>query len=127
MNNAGIDFKSLYESSRPVYLIDMNAEILLFVNPATCSQHQKSDEDLLDDTITHLTYPDELEKRKRLLRMDGKLTNYEFKAMHYYKDGDLWRRKEVRIISDFQRTEFFGFDCRLVIDLMVEETGRFID
>ena len=123
----GIDLNSLYNSSNPVYLIDLNTEVLLFTNPVACSEHQKTANEFLGENFSALSYPDELETRKRLLRLDGKLTNYEFKGLSWYKDGDIWRRKEVNFVTDFQKIEFFGRECRLGIDLMSEETQRFVD
>ncbi|MBP0019432.1 MAG: hypothetical protein J7647_18000 [Cyanobacteria bacterium SBLK] len=129
MNNIdiGIDLNSLYSSSNPVYMIDLNTEILLFANPVACANNQKTADKFLGENFAALSYPEELENRKRLLRLDGKLTNYEFAALNYYQDGDFWRRKEVKYVTDFQKIEFFGCECRLAIDLMREETRRFVD
>ncbi|MBP0018709.1 MAG: hypothetical protein J7647_14330 [Cyanobacteria bacterium SBLK] len=121
------DLQSYYESEHPVYIIAMQDQSILFANPAALLANQKMPQEFIGKDLSPLTYPDELESRDRLLRLDGKLTNYEFKAMNYYKDGLFWRRKEMNFVSDIKKVEFLGVEARLGIDLMMEETRRFVD
>lgn len=122
-----IDFNHSFSLSDPVYVISMDSETLLFANSAACKANEKTLDEFIGKNIFALCYPDELEQRKRLLRKDKKLTNYEFKAMHWYKNETLWRRKEVNLVVDLELVEFAGVECRWGVELAIEETRRFVD
>ncbi|MBP0018710.1 MAG: hypothetical protein J7647_14335 [Cyanobacteria bacterium SBLK] len=121
------DLQSYYESEHPVYIVSMQDRSLLFANPAALLANQKMPQEFLGKDFSPLSYPDELEARDRLLRLDGKLTHYEFKALNYYRDGILWRRKEMNFVSDIKKVEFLGVEAQLGIDYLAEETRRFVD
>lgn len=127
LNVPKVDINKLFNSPDPVYLIDMNSENLILTNPAGAFANQKTFKEFIGDNIACLAYPDELAKRKQLLRKDGQLINYECKLMRWYNDEQKWRRKEIEVIADVQKIDFWGTECRLAVELMIEETNRFID
>ena len=127
LNRQEIDMNSLCRSQNLAYIVAMHNEMLLFANDAALEANQKKLDEFVGENVATLNFPEELEKRNRLLRVDKKLTNYEYKAMNWYKDGDLWRRKTMNLVADIQLIEFGGRICRLGIDLMAEETRRFVD
>ena len=122
-----IDMNTVCRSQHPAYIIAMHNEMLLFANDTALAANQKKLDEFVGENVATLSFPEELEKRNRLLQIDKKLTNYEYKAMNWYKDGDLWRRKTMNLVADIQVIEFGGRICRLGIDLMAEETNRFVD
>ncbi|MBP0021082.1 MAG: hypothetical protein J7647_26460 [Cyanobacteria bacterium SBLK] len=77
-----IDMNSFCYFPHPGYIIAMHDEMLLFTNNAGLKANQKTLDRFVGENLAILNFPEELEQRKRLLRMDGKLTNYEFKAMN---------------------------------------------
>ncbi|MBP0021083.1 MAG: hypothetical protein J7647_26465 [Cyanobacteria bacterium SBLK] len=127
LNRHEIDMNDFYRSPHPGYIIAMHNEMLLLANNAALKANQKTLDQFVGENAATLNFPEEFEQRKRLLRMDGKLTNYEYKAMNWYKDGKDWRRKKMNFVADIQLIEFGGITCRLGIDLMAEETNRFVD
>ncbi|MBP0017436.1 MAG: hypothetical protein J7647_07750 [Cyanobacteria bacterium SBLK] len=127
LNDQDVDINGLFNTPDPVYMIAMESEQLIWANPAAVSANQKTFQDFIGDNVACLNYPDELAERKRLLRKDGQLINYECNLMHWYNDEEKWRRKEVEIVVDIQKIDFWGTECRLGVELMVEETNRFID
>ena len=127
MNDLDVDLNSLFHSTDPVFIVAMHNHRLLFANNAALLANQKQADEFLGSDVAALSYPDELDYRHRMLRLDGKLENYEYKAMNWYKDGILWRRKEMRFVAHYQKVNFLGVECRVGIDLMAEETRRFVD
>ena len=127
LNDQDVDINRLFNTPDPVYMIAMQSEQLIWANPAAASINQKTFQDFIGDDMACLNYPDELAERKRLLRKDGQLINYECNLMHWRNDEGKWRRKEVEIVVDIQKIDFWGTECRLAVELMVEETNRFID
>lgn len=127
LNHQEIDLNSLWRSSNPSYIITMTNNILVYANDAALEANQKTLDEFVGENFTALNFPEELERLKRFLRMDKKLTNYEMKSMNWYKDGEDWRRKAINIVADIQLIDFGKKICRLGTDLMVEETRRFLD
>ncbi|MBP0020467.1 MAG: hypothetical protein J7647_23300 [Cyanobacteria bacterium SBLK] len=127
MNTEEIDLNALYRSEYPVYIIAMGSEKVLFANLPALSEQEKSASDFLGSEVAPLHYPDEFEQRKRLLRLDGQVMNYEHKGMCWYQDGMFWRRREVRFVTDQKIVHFGDIECRLCIDYVTEETRRFVD
>ena len=127
MSNLEIDLNSLAASAHPAVIVTMHNQKLLYANDAALSAHQRKIDEFVGQSLIPLIYPDELEYRMKMLRIDKKLTNYEYTAMNWYRQGNLWRRQIVNLVSDHKVITFGGVECRLCIDLMVEETNRFID
>lgn len=125
MTELKFDLNELYSSTHPTYIVTMDGEILLFANPAAFAANQNALDRFLGKSFAAFSYPEELESRKAMLRSQGKLTNYEYNGLNYYKDEDEWQRKEVKIIGEQSLIEFFGLECHLSIDLKIEEIRRF--
>ncbi|MBP0017437.1 MAG: hypothetical protein J7647_07755 [Cyanobacteria bacterium SBLK] len=127
LNVPKIDINELFNTPDPVYMVALENEQVIWANPVGVSANQKTFQDFIGDNVSCLAYPDELAERKRLLRKHGKLKNYECKLLRWHHDEEKWRRKEVEIVTDIQKIDFWGTECRLGIELIVEETNRFID
>lgn len=124
MSELKLDLNELYRSPHPTYIVTMDGEILLFANPAAFSANQNILDRFFGQSFAAFSYPEELESRKSMLRSQKKLTNYEYKGLNWYQDGDQWRRKEVKIIGEQSIVEFLGLECRLSIDLKTEENRK---
>ncbi|MBP0021428.1 MAG: hypothetical protein J7647_28220 [Cyanobacteria bacterium SBLK] len=111
----------------PAFITFLNSEETCFYNIADALRMPDAPPSKFVTFSQELIYPNELENRNRLLRMDGQLKDYAYKGMRLYKDEGLWRKREMSFVSDFSLCEFRNCSARIGITKHEEELSKFVD
>ncbi|MEM9543749.1 MAG: hypothetical protein AAGA60_30220 [Cyanobacteria bacterium P01_E01_bin.42] len=106
---------TLYSLESPVYITGMDEEQTLFYNPAVQQALSHASDERIRNCSLALNYPDELRHRNDLIKKDKNIPNYEFKALRWVKDGEIWRRREMEFVSNFAFCEYLGIPARVCI------------
>lgn len=117
----------LYHLKYPAYITLLGIEESPFYNLADSLKMPEAPPSKFVKYTQELVYPEELENRNRLLGADGRLKEYSYKALRWYKQEELWRKKEMSFVVDFSLCEYMGQPARIGITKHEEELSKFVD
>jgi hypothetical protein len=117
----------LFNLKYPAYITLLGIEESPFYNYADFLKMPESLPSKFVKYTQELVYPEELANRNRLLRADGQIKEYTYKAMRWYKDEEFWRKKEMSFVVNFSLCEYMGQPARIGITKQEEELRKFVD
>lgn len=125
-----LDWNAIINGENPVYISQMEDQHNLFINTAAVSaQSGKPPKEFLAATAHALNSEEELQNRCKFLLRDGSMTEYDYRALRWYRDPEsgIWVRKHMDFISNFWKIDYLGQPCWMVEVLEAAPRDKHLD